>query len=95
MLGSKMHMWTYLVWISFKTTRSTEGHSGYEFSWSPSVWFPFGIVNEFHNTHHELFEGNLGSWFDFYDIIGETINPKYAEIMKALKNLKKEDKKLK
>ena len=41
LLGQRMHFTTYLAWIIVRTGESVDGHTGYEFSWSPYRLLPF------------------------------------------------------
>jgi sterol desaturase/sphingolipid hydroxylase (fatty acid hydroxylase superfamily) len=40
-LGSRMHFLTYLAWIFLRIAETTDGHSGYEFTFSPFRLIPF------------------------------------------------------
>ena len=46
-----------------------DGHSGYEFSWSPFRLLPFSSSAESHNYHHSHNDGNYGSFFILWDTI--------------------------
>jgi sterol desaturase/sphingolipid hydroxylase (fatty acid hydroxylase superfamily) len=41
LLGSKMHFITYFFWATYRLGETIDGHSGYEFSWSPYRLIPF------------------------------------------------------
>lgn len=48
---------------------SIDGHSGYEFSWSPYRLLPLSGSSEYHNFHHSHNTGNFGSFFSYWDIL--------------------------
>lgn len=68
-LGRHMHMATTLVWISLRTTESYDGHSGYEFSWSPFRLIPFSGSAQYHDFHHSHNVGNYCSLFSIWDTL--------------------------
>ena len=68
-LTSQVHMATVAMWISLRVLESVEGHSGYEFPFSPFRVFPFSGSSTFHNYHHSHNIGNYGSLFNFWDTI--------------------------
>jgi sterol desaturase/sphingolipid hydroxylase (fatty acid hydroxylase superfamily) len=86
LLGSKVHVYTYLVWAVFRLVESVDGHSGYEFSWSLSGLIPLSPISSYHNFHHSHNIGNYGSLFTFWDTLCGT-NTHYYE------HQKKKDKK--
>jgi len=76
-LGKRVHLVTYMMWLVMRIAETIDGHSGYEFSWSPFRLVPFSGGSEFHNFHHLNFKGNYGSFFTFWDRICNTVNKKY------------------
>jgi sterol desaturase/sphingolipid hydroxylase (fatty acid hydroxylase superfamily) len=40
-LGHRVHYVTYLMWLTLRLGETSDGHSGYEFSWSPYRLLPF------------------------------------------------------
>lgn len=40
-LGSSMHYFTFIIWITFRLVNTVYGHCGYEFSWIPLGLLPF------------------------------------------------------
>lgn len=40
-LGSKMHVFTYIVWATYRVANTVYGHSGYDFDWVFSDLLPF------------------------------------------------------
>jgi sterol desaturase/sphingolipid hydroxylase (fatty acid hydroxylase superfamily) len=51
------------------------GHSGYNFSWTPLQLLPFCTNDDFHDFHHSHNCGNYGSQFRFLDTIFNTNKP--------------------
>ncbi|CAD8140859.1 unnamed protein product [Paramecium octaurelia] len=95
-LGNKMHIATLQLWLLFRIGETIDGHSGYEFSWSPYRLLPFSSSAESHNYHHSHNVGNYGSFFVFWDTImgsnksyNSFIAEKYGKI-KKIKSKKKE-----
>ena len=68
-LANRMHLATYLMWMTFRVFESLDGHCGYEFPWSPYRLIPFSGSADFHNFHHEKNVGNYGSIFNIWDSI--------------------------
>ena len=68
-LGEKMHFATFLLWVFVRIGESLDGHSGYEFSWSPYRLIPFSTSASYHNFHHSHNVGNFSSFFSLWDTI--------------------------
>ena len=51
-LGKRMHFATAFTWYTLRFIESAEGHSGYEFSWSPFRVLPFASDYGYHAYHH-------------------------------------------
>jgi sterol desaturase/sphingolipid hydroxylase (fatty acid hydroxylase superfamily) len=79
-LGSKTHIVTYLIWLTLRIFETTDGHSGYEFSWSPFRLMPFSASSEYHNYHHLKFKGNYSSFFTYLDRLFGTVNTAYSKL---------------
>ena len=79
--GKKTHYFTILMWYILRTAETTDGHCGYEFSWSPYRLLPMSGSSEYHNYHHLSFKGNYSSWFTYMDRLCGTINVKYQEFV--------------
>lgn len=62
-------MATILMWIAIRVTETIDGHSGYEFSWSPYRLMPFSGSASFHHYHHTHNIGNYGSFFTLWDTL--------------------------
>jgi methylsterol monooxygenase/4-alpha-methyl-delta7-sterol-4alpha-methyl oxidase len=74
LLGKRVHLFTYLMWIVMIITESIDAHSGYEFSFSPYRILPFSGSSDFHYYHHVAVSGNYGSWFTFWDRMCGTVS---------------------
>jgi sterol desaturase/sphingolipid hydroxylase (fatty acid hydroxylase superfamily) len=85
LLGKRMHLFTYIVWYSIRITEDSDGHSGYEFSWSPYRLIPFSTSATYHDFHHLYNVGNFSSFFTLWDTICGT-NSKYYELHEKLNN---------
>lgn len=89
-LNYNMHFTTYITWLVTITFESSDGHSGYDFSWSPHRILPFNIGAEYHYFHHLQFTGNYSSEFYHWDYLFETLNDDYLKyftfLQKKLKN---------
>jgi len=68
-LGSKMHILTYFMWLVIRVMETCDGHCGYEFSWSPYRLLPLSGSSNYHNFHHYQNVGNYGSFFTLWDTI--------------------------
>ncbi len=79
LLGDRMHYITYIINLTMMVHETHDGHSGYEFSWSPHRLIPMSIGAEFHIFHHLKFKGNYASLFTFWDRVGNTVNKTYLE----------------
>jgi sterol desaturase/sphingolipid hydroxylase (fatty acid hydroxylase superfamily) len=79
LLGKRCHLFTYFMWIILRVSETTDGHCGYEFSWSPYRLLPMSGSSEYHNYHHLNFKGNYASFFTYLDRIFGTVNEKYLE----------------
>jgi len=80
-LGKKTHLFTYMMWMVLRIAETTDGHCGYEFSWSPFRLLPMSGGSEFHNYHHLAFKGNYATFFTYWDRICNTVNHKYLEFV--------------
>ena len=68
-LGPKMHFVTAFTWYMLRIVESIDGHSGYEFSWSPFRILPFGSDYGYHAYHHSHNLGNYSSFFTVWDTV--------------------------
>ena len=80
-LGSRLHISTYIFWITIRTIEGADGHSGYEFPWSPFRLLPFSASASYHDFHHSHNVGNYSSLFTIWDsVFGD--NTAYLEYQK-------------
>jgi len=77
-LRGNMHFCTSLFWSLMRTFESVDGHSGYEFSWSPYRLLPLSGSATYHDFHHSHNVGNYSSFFSFWDTFFGT-NSAYYE----------------
>jgi methylsterol monooxygenase/4-alpha-methyl-delta7-sterol-4alpha-methyl oxidase len=66
---SRVHIITWLTWVFIRTMNTGEGHSGYNFPWSPFRVIPFSSTSTFHDFHHYKNLGNYGSFMILWDAI--------------------------
>jgi len=88
-LGKRTHMFTYIMWMILRIAETTDGHCGYEFSWSPFRLLPMSAGSEFHNYHHLAFKGNYASFFTYWDRICNTVHQRYLEFVEKKKEIYK------
>jgi len=68
-LGKHMHFYTFLLWSVLRSGETLDGHSGYEFSWSPYRLLPFSTSASYHEFHHSYNVGNYSSFFSLWDTV--------------------------
>ena len=68
-LGTRMHFVTAFTWYMLRIYESIDGHSGYEFSWSPFRILPFASDYAYHAYHHSHNLGNYSSFFTVWDTV--------------------------
>ena len=81
-LGPRTHMFTVFVWYTVRVGLTLDGHSGYDFSWSPYRMIPFSTGGEYHDYHHAANVGNYASNSAFWDYVFGT-NKEYYKYLKA------------
>jgi sterol desaturase/sphingolipid hydroxylase (fatty acid hydroxylase superfamily) len=86
-LGKRVHFSTFAMWIIMRIGETTDGHSGYEFSWSPYRLLPFSGSSEFHNFHHLNTKGNYSSFFTYWDRLLGTVNPSFEKFVQKKQEL--------
>ena len=69
LLGSKVHMWTLLIWGTLRHLEAHEAHSGYEFPWSMFRVIPFGADSAYHTFHHSKNVGNYSTFMTVWDTV--------------------------
>ena len=84
---NKCHLVTVIAWYIIRFTENLDGHSGYEFSWSPYRLIPFSGSAEYHAFHHAVNIGNYGSFFSIWDTIFGT-NRVFNEAQDKVNNAK-------
>lgn len=57
-------LWAWVVWRQWE---ATEGHSGYDFPYSPSHLFPGSDGARHHDAHHARVKGNYAGFFAYVD----------------------------
>ena len=82
-----VHIYALIVWTVFRIIETTEGHSGYEWTFSYTSVFPIGGGPEYHAFHHNKNVGNFGSYFIIWDTVFGT-NKEYFK-WKRQQELKK------
>ena len=78
-LGPQCHIATVWAWYIIRFGENIDGHSGYEFSWSPYRLIPFSSSAEYHDFHHSANVGNYGSLFSIWDTVFGTNEVFYEE----------------
>jgi len=73
-----VHMSTIMMWIFIRVWETTDGHCGYEWSWSVFRLLPMSGSAEYHNFHHSHNVGNYASFFSIWDTVFGT-NKYYFE----------------
>lgn len=71
-LGPRCHIMTWYMWVFIRSLETTDGHCGYEFSWSPFRLLPLSGSANYHNFHHSSNIGNFGSFFTYWDTLCQT-----------------------
>eukprot|EP00349_Pseudokeronopsis_sp_Brazil_P002808 CAMPEP_0202963998 /NCGR_PEP_ID=MMETSP1396-20130829/8066_1 /ASSEMBLY_ACC=CAM_ASM_000872 /TAXON_ID= /ORGANISM="Pseudokeronopsis sp., Strain Brazil" /LENGTH=305 /DNA_ID=CAMNT_0049685737 /DNA_START=131 /DNA_END=1048 /DNA_ORIENTATION=+ len=96
LLGKKIHVWTYIMWMFVRLLETVDGHSGYEFSWSPFRILPFASSSQYHAYHHTHNVGNYSSFFSIWDTFYGTNKTFYEYIAgekKIVEQLQKQQEK--
>mmetsp|Transcript_37364 Transcript_37364/g.38777 ORF Transcript_37364/g.38777 Transcript_37364/m.38777 type:complete len:98 (-) Transcript_37364:84-377(-) len=84
-----------MVWLTIRLGETADGHSGYEFPWTPYRLLFFSTGQEFHNYHHLMFDGNYGSFFTIWDRLFGTTNKGFLTYINKEYEKGSEEKKLK
>ena len=90
-LGSRVHLATYLLWSTLRIFETIDGHCGYEFSWSPYRLLPLSGSANYHNYHHTHNVGNYGSFFMVWDVLMGTNKSYFQYLSTKEKKLMKGD----
>jgi methylsterol monooxygenase/4-alpha-methyl-delta7-sterol-4alpha-methyl oxidase len=86
LLGGRCHIMTWYLWIFFRILETTDGHCGYEFSWSPFRLLPLSGSANYHNFHHSSNVGNFGSFFTYWDTLCQTNKHYWRYLAKSEKS---------
>lgn len=62
-----VHIFTVIVWLTFRMIESEDGHSGYDWPWAISNWIPFSSGGNYHFFHHSKNVGNYGAIIHIFD----------------------------
>ena len=89
-MGSRAHCFMFFFWQVWKIFISTEGHSGYEFPWSPTRIFFFVSGSSFHDFHHSKNSGNYCGSIYLWDYFNNSSDDYFDEQYPELKKIKRE-----
>ena len=87
-LGRRTHFFTDCVWTFIRIAETTDGHCGYNFPWSPYRLLPLSAGEDYHNYHHQEFEGNYGSFSTIWDRLFGTVNKQFLKFVDSNYELK-------
>jgi sterol desaturase/sphingolipid hydroxylase (fatty acid hydroxylase superfamily) len=82
LLGNKVHYITWSMWLIIRVAETSDGHSGYEFSWSPFRLLPLSGSAKYHDFHHTNNLGNYGSFFIIWDTLMSTNKAYFRHLAK-------------
>ena len=79
----EVHIFTVIIWITFRMLETLDGHCGYEWPWGQSQLIPFSAGSSYHYFHHKQNVGNYGSVLHIFDTLFDTNKDylKYEEKM--------------
>lgn len=80
LLGRRVHIVTFWLWIVLRITETVDGHSGYDFPWSPFRVLPMSTNGRYHDYHHAENIGCYGSFFTIWDTVFGTNTRYYTSI---------------
>lgn len=86
LLPNTIHITTFCQFLIIRVFETVDGHSGYEFPFSPYRVLPWGGTSNFHNFHHLVNIGNYGDQFVIWDAIFGTGKTYFDQIEKELVN---------
>jgi sterol desaturase/sphingolipid hydroxylase (fatty acid hydroxylase superfamily) len=64
-----VHIFFFFFWQCYKLFISTEGHSRYQFPWSPTRILPFTYGSSYHNYHHSKNDGNFSASVYIFELV--------------------------
>jgi sterol desaturase/sphingolipid hydroxylase (fatty acid hydroxylase superfamily) len=85
LLDYRCHVVTYCLWMALRVIETVDGHSGYDFPWSPFRILPFSAGAAYHDYHHYENIGNYCSFFNIWDTVFGTNTKYYADMAKKNK----------
>ena len=93
LLGSRMHFYTYLVWVVYRIVATTSGHSGYDLPGLPWDIMILRGSSTYHDFHHSNgdFCGNYSGQTTIYDTLWGTNNKYYKHLEKLIESKRKSD----
>lgn len=68
-LGTRLHVATYLFFVAQKVFATNETHSGFEVPWSPTRILPLANGTSHHDFHHSNNVGNYGAYTCIWDYL--------------------------
>ena len=74
-----VHVVTLWCWIVVRQWEAAEGHSGYDFPWSPSRLLPFSDGAVHHDFHHAKVRGNYAGFLRLWDRVFGTYARDYGD----------------
>lgn len=80
LLGYRMHYYSHMVWMLIRVNETADGHSGYDFPWSPYRIMPLGTSATYHDYHHLHNVGNYSSVFRTWDTFFGTNKTFYKHV---------------
>jgi sterol desaturase/sphingolipid hydroxylase (fatty acid hydroxylase superfamily) len=73
------HLYTMLAWVVFRIGETVDGHSGFDFPFSPFRLLPFAGSATGHDLHHSKNTGNYESFLCFWERLYGTEIPEPRE----------------
>lgn len=79
-----VHIFTVIIWLTFRMIESEDGHCGYDWPWAISNWIPLSTGGNYHFFHHSKNAGNYGAILHIFDTLLDTNKEyiKYQEVQK-------------
>ena len=69
-----VHIFSVIIWLTFRVIESSDGHCGYDWPWALSHWLPFSAGGNYHFFHHSRNSGNYGAILHIMDTLSGTNN---------------------
>lgn len=67
-----VHIFTIIIWVTFRLIESSDGHCGYSWPWAQSQLLPFSGSGSYHFFHHKQNVGNYGAILNILDTLFDT-----------------------